>query len=158
MATPNESLIEHFYGAFAARDGATMAACYAPSARFSDPVFQDLDGVQAGAMWRMLTGRASDLEIELLEHEADDQRGTAHWLAHYTFTQTGHSVVNDVRASFRFDGAQIAEHTDDFDFYRWARQAFGTTGLLLGWTPLMRSGVRRRARAGLEEFQAQEPT
>jgi ketosteroid isomerase-like protein len=156
VANPNENLIERFYGAFAERDGAAMAACYAPDVTFSDPVFPELRGSDAGAMWRMLTGRATDLRVELLEHEADDERGSAHWRAHYTFTQTGRPVVNDVRASFRFGSGLIVEHRDQFDFHRWARQALGPSGLLLGWTPVLRNAVRRRARAGLEEFKAGE--
>ena len=80
MATPNGTLIERFYAAFGERDGAAMEACYAPDVSFSDPVFQDLHGAEAGAMWRMLTERADDLRIELLEHEADGERGTAHWM------------------------------------------------------------------------------
>jgi ketosteroid isomerase-like protein len=156
VAGPNESLIERFYDAFSQRDGAAMAACYAPHASFSDPVFPDLQGTEPGAMWRMLTSQGTDLRVELLDHEADGDRGSARWRAHYTFSQTGRPVVNDVRASFRFAGGLIAEHRDDFDFYRWARQALGPSGILLGWTPLVRSAVRRRARAGLEEFLARE--
>ena len=133
-----------------------MAACYAPDARFSDPVFPDLEGQEPGAMWRMLTRRADDLKIELLGHEADGDHGSARWVAHYTFTQTGRPVRNDVRASFRFAQGLIAEHRDDFDFHRWSRQALGTPGLLLGWTPILRASVRRRARAGLGEFMAGE--
>jgi hypothetical protein len=133
-----------------------MAACYAPDARFSDPVFPDLEGQEPGAMWRMLTGRADDLKIELLEHEADDDRGSARWIADYTFTQTGRPVTNDVRATFRFAQGLIAEHRDEFDFHRWSRQALGTPGVLLGWTPILRASVRRRARAGLDEFMAGE--
>jgi uncharacterized protein len=133
-----------------------MAACYAPDARFSDPVFPDLKGQEPGAMWRMLTGRADDLKIELLEHEADDDRGSARWIADYTFTQTGRPVTNDVRANFRFAQGLIAEHRDEFDFHRWSRQALGTPGMLLGWTPILRASVRRRARAGLDEFMAGE--
>ena len=156
---PNESLIERFYGAFAARDGASMATCYRPDVRFWDPVFLDLQGKEAGAMWRMLTGQAKDLRIELLEREADGDRGSAHWRAHYTFTQTGRPVVNDVHASFRFADGLIAEHRDEFGFYRWARQALGVSGLILGWTPIVRNSVRRRARQRLDEFlAAQSPT
>ena len=156
MTSQNDSLIQSFYGAFAAKDGASMAACYAPDVSFSDPVFPDLHGAEAGAMWRMLTSRSTDLRVELLEHEADGDRGSARWQAHYTFTQTGRPVVNDIRASFRFADGLIAEHRDEFDFYRWARQALGPTGLILGWTPIVRSAVRRRARASLDEFLAQE--
>ena len=65
MPTPNEELLERFYGAFAKRDGAGMEACYSPDVSFSDPVFTDLHGAEAGGMWRMLTGRAKDLEVEL---------------------------------------------------------------------------------------------
>lgn len=154
MTDRGEALIERFYGAFAAHDGDAMAACYAPDARFSDPVFPDLRGAEPGAMWRMLTSGADDLEIELREHEADGERGSAHWIARYTFSQTGRPVVNDVRASFRFADGLMAEHVDEFDFHRWARQALGPPGLLLGWTPIVRNAVRRRARASLDEFLA----
>ena len=154
MSDENAELIGRFYAAFGECDGDAMAACYAPDARFSDPVFPDLRDNEPGAMWRMLTGRAEDLTVKLLEHSADDGRGSARWIANYTFTQTGRHVTNDVRASFRFADGLIAEHRDEFDFHRWARQALGTSGLLLGWTPLLRSAVRRRARAGLDEFLA----
>ena len=91
---------------------------------------------------------------ELVEHEASGDRGSARWVADYTFTQTGRPVRNDVRARFLFVGGLIAVHCDEFDFHRWSRQALGTSGLLLGWTPLLRAAVRRRARAGLDEFLA----
>jgi ketosteroid isomerase-like protein len=148
--------LERFYDAFAARDGAGMQACYAPDVTFSDPVFVGLEGPEAGAMWRMLTGRAQDLRVELLACDANGDRGTARWRATYTYTQTGRPVVNDVRAQFRFRDGQIAEHVDRFGFHRWARQALGPPGLLLGWTPVLRATVRRRARAALEEFMAAE--
>ena len=145
-------LIERFYAAFDRRDGAAMAACYAPDARFSDPVFGRLDAQQTGAMWEMLTSRAEDLTVELAERDADRDRGAAHWIAHYTFTQTGRPVVNDVRATFRFQDGLIVEHTDKFNWWRWARQALGTSGVWLGWTPQLRLRVHRQARAGLDRW------
>jgi ketosteroid isomerase-like protein len=149
-----EELIERFYGAFARHDGAAMQDCYTPDVVFSDPVFGTLHGPQAGAMWRMLTGRAKDLHVELLERAADGETGSARWRATYTYTQTGRPVVNDVRAAFRFADGRIAEHADSFSFHTWARQALGTKGLLLGWTPIVRGAVRRRARGNLERFMA----
>ncbi len=155
MPEAHVQLIERFYEAFDRHDGDAMAACYADDVRFSDPVFPDLRGREAGGMWRMLTGRATDLAVELHEHDAADEAGSAHWIARYTYE--GRPVVNDIRASFRFSGGLIAEHRDDFSFYRWARQALGPPGLLLGWTPLIRTAVRRKARAGLDEFLAADP-
>lgn len=156
MAHPNAELIARFYSALARLDGATMAACYAPDARFSDPVFNDLEGDEPGAMWRMLTGRAKDFEVKLLEHQADDRTGGAHWVADYTFAATGHRVHNDVHAEFQFHDGLIARHDDSFSFYSWARQALGPVGFALGWTPMLQSKVRRQARAGLEEFRRSE--
>lgn len=156
MGGGNEGVIAELYSAFGRHDGRAMAALYAAGACFSDPVFTDLRGDEPGLMWRMLTERAEDLEIELLEHEADGERGSAHWLAHYTFTETGRRVDNDVRASFRFEGGKIAEHRDEFSFYGWTRQALGPVGLALGWTPIIQGTVRRKARAGLEDYIARE--
>jgi ketosteroid isomerase-like protein len=153
-ATENDALIQTFYAAFGEGDGDGAAACYAPGVRFSDPVFPDLHGEQAGAMWRMLAARSGDLQLDLIEHDAIDDRGSARWLARYTFSQTGRHVENDVRASFRFADGLIVEHTDSFDFYRWTRQALGPPGLLLGWTPIIRSAVRRRAADSLAQFAA----
>jgi ketosteroid isomerase-like protein len=156
MADSNDAVIQDFYAAFDQRDGDRMAAFYAPDAHFSDPVFTDLNGDEPGVMWRMLTGRADDLRVELLDHGADGDTGSARWRARYTFTQTGRPVVNDVRATFRFRDGLIAEHRDEFGFHRWSRQALGPTGLLLGWTPVLRSATRKRARAGLDEFMAKD--
>ncbi|MFT4049285.1 MAG: DUF4440 domain-containing protein, partial [Solirubrobacterales bacterium] len=83
---------------------------------------------------------------------ASEASGSAHWIATYTFTQTGREVVNDVRAHFRFSDSLIAEHMDDFNFYKWSRQALGASGLLLGWTPILRGAVQKKARAGLDDF------
>jgi uncharacterized protein len=151
----NRALIRTLYDALDRHDGEAMAACYAPTARFRDPAFGELDGAAAGDMWRMLTERAEDLSVELAEHDADDDTGTAHWIARYTFTDTGRRVVNDVRARFRFADGLIAEHVDDFSFFAWSRQALGPVGLALGWTPILPALTRRRARGRLDAFRAE---
>ena len=156
--TENEALIARFYGAFDRGEGEAMAACYAPDARFRDPVFGELSGEQAGMMWRMLTSRSgSDLRVELAAHEASAEAGSAHWIARYTFAQTGRPVVNDIRARFRFADGRIVEHVDDFSFWAWSRQALGPAGLLLGWTPVLPLILRRKVRASLDRFSRAEP-
>jgi ketosteroid isomerase-like protein len=148
----NLSLLDEFYAAFARLDGVAMGQCYAPDATFSDPVFVGLRGEQPGGMWRMLTSRAKDLTVDVVSRDAQETAGTAHWIAHYLFTQTGRRVVNDVHSRFRFVDGLIAEQVDDFDLHRWSRQAFGVPGLLLGWTPRFRRLVQTKARAGLDDY------
>jgi ketosteroid isomerase-like protein len=148
----NQELLESFYAAFARRDGDTMAAAYAPDATFSDPAFPGLTGGEPGAMWRMLTSRSTDLALELVSCQADGSTGSARWIATYTFGQTGRKVVNDVHSRFRFADGLIQEQVDTFDFHRWAGQALGLQGKLLGWTPFLRKAVQTKARAGLDAF------
>lgn len=150
----NQELLESFYAAFARRDGDTMAAAYAPGATFSDPAFPGLKDGEPGDMWRMLTSRSTDLSLELKSCQADDSAGSARWIATYTFAQTGRTVVNDVQSRFRFADGLILEQTDDFDFARWAGQALGTKGKLLGRTAFLRKAVQGKARAGLMAFRA----
>jgi hypothetical protein len=149
----NRATIERLYTAMALHDAEAMAACYAPGATFTDPVFVDLRDGEPQDMWRMLVGRAGDMTVYLLEHDASGGKGSARWVARYTFSQTGRKVVNDVRSQFTFDDAGlIADQQDDFAFWHWARQALGPVGLLAGWTPVLQHSVRDKARAGLAAF------
>lgn len=154
MSSDGVDVIARFYDAFARKDGAAMASCYTSDATFDDPAFPGLRGDEPGLMWRMLTERGGDLEMRLLGHEVDGDAATAHWVADYTFTQTGRKVHNDVQSAFVLRAGLIAEHHDVFGFHAWARQALGAPGLLLGWAPPMRGAVQRKARAQLDAYAA----
>jgi ketosteroid isomerase-like protein len=149
----NDRIIVALYDALDSGAGEAMAMLYAPDGRFEDPAFGELSGEEAGDMWRMLTSRATDLKVELAEHEAEGDEGSARWIATYTF-RTGRPVVNDIHAKFRFRDGKIVDHRDSFPFGRWARQALGPAGWVLGVWPF-RLLVRRQALGDLKEFRAQ---
>lgn len=156
MSAANAELINSFYRAFQRQDAEAMAACYAEDVQFSDAVFVDLKGREAGDMWRMLCSRAEDFSLSFSAVQADEQRGSARWTAHYRFSATGRTVVNEIRAEFVFKHGLIVEHRDHFDLWRWSRQALGLKGLLLGWLPAVQGAIRRQARQGLAGFQARQ--
>lgn len=149
----SESLPHRFYAAFAARDWRMLGTLYADDARFSDPAFPDLSADEARAMWRMLLSRAGpDFRVEYVVREDTPTRAAVRWTAHYTFSQTGRRVVNVIDATMDLRDGRIVRHVDRFDFPRWARQALGAPGLLLGWTGWMQRQVQAKARAGLRAF------
>lgn len=153
---PNAQLIETFYQAFQRRDPEAMVACYAPDIWFSDPAFGDLKGPRAGAMWRMLAERATDLTVEFSGVSADDKAGKAHWEAHYLFSATGRKVHNIIDATFEFRDGKIARHADVFDLWRWSSQALGLKGKLLGWSPIVKNAVQKQANKGLDAYLAKQ--
>lgn len=154
MAHPNAELITRFYQAFQRLDAEAMAECYSPDVHFSDPVFPDLNGEEAADMWRMLASRAQQFSLTFDDVEADDLTGRANWVATYLFSQSGRMVENRIQARFLFADGKIIEHHDSFDLWRWARQALGTKGLLLGWLPAVQNAIRQQAARGLAAFRA----
>lgn len=152
----HEELIARFYTAFGRHDAAGMARCYHPEIRFSDPVFQDLQGTRAAAMWRMLCVRGKDLEITFGDIEAGARHGRAHWDAAYTFGVTGRKVLNRIDARFEFKDGLIWRHQDTFDLWKWSTMAFGPLGQVLGWTPFFTGKLRQESLAALDKFVADE--
>jgi ketosteroid isomerase-like protein len=154
-AAENLATIERLYAALNSHDGEAMAACYTPDATFRDPAFGKLGDGGGQDMWRMLTANPdSDLAVTLADKSADDHTGTAHWLADYTFPDTGKKVHNDVRAAFVFRDGLIAEHVDSFDLRAWAGQALGTTGKVLGLTPFLSKIIQGKTSGKLTEYRA----
>ena len=152
---PNEEIIHAFYSAFGRKDAANMVVHYHPNARFSDPVFPDLDGDGVRAMWTMLC-EAEHLRIEPSNVEANDTTGSARWDAWYRFGPNKRQVHNIIHAKFEFEDGKIKVHHDHFDFWRWSRQALGVPGLFLGWTPMLQSTVQKTAGKQLSKWRANQ--
>jgi hypothetical protein len=150
----NAELLIRFYQAFAHGNSAVMAASYAPEATFSDPVFPGLRGKEIADMWAMLAARAKGFRLEFRDVSADDTRGRAHWEAWYLFGGA-RPVHNVIDAEFTFEAGRIASHVDQFEFWRWSRQALGLPGTLLGWSGLLQRSVQRRSRGLLDAWRAQ---
>jgi hypothetical protein len=147
--TPEETRqgIARFYDAVVRRDGETMAALYAPNARFEDAVFR-LEGPDIMRMWKGLLGRARNFEASYRILEVGSGQGTAEWTARYLFGGK-HPVVNVIRSTTRWESGRIVDHRDDFDFALWASQAMGLMGKLFGRFEWFHRAVARKAAKGL---------
>jgi hypothetical protein len=146
--------IEKFFTAFQNLNASEMAKIYAPDATFSDEVFNLKNGEAIGQMWAMLVGNItrSGKEHWSFTYKVESMN-SASWEAKYLFSAAGRMVVNRVRSTFTFDPyGKVKVQVDQFDFWRWSRQAFGVTGLLLGWNPLFKRKVRAKAQENLSRL------
>jgi len=149
---PNAQRIQEFYAAFQRLDAQAMAQCYADTATFSDPVFANLHAAETRAMWAMLTKRAKNFELSYANIQADDHKGSADWEAKYDFSASGRRVHNIIHAEFVIEQGKIVRHSDTFDMWRWARQALGITGWLLGWSGFFQRTISNQAMKSLQAY------
>lgn len=153
----SDNVVQRFYEAFARKDWKAMQECYHPEVTFSDPVFPELQGKQALAMWHMLALAGKDLIITFRDAQANATSGSCHWEATYSFSRTGRKVHNVIDATFTLSEGKIIRHRDNFDLWKWAGMALGLTGRLLGWTSFVQDKVKKTAASALKKFISEHP-
>lgn len=147
-----KELIHTFYKALSERDAATMISCYHDDVIFEDPGFGQLKGERAKKMWEMLCKNAKNFKVEFSAVTADAHKGSAHWEAWYDFSKTGRAVHNIIDAEFEFKDGKIIKHTDHFNLHRWASQAIGWKGKLLGSTGFFKKKLQQQTNSLLDKF------
>ena len=149
----NTDLITKFYTSFQQLDHKSMNDCYSDHIIFSDPVFGILEGEEVRSMWEMLCTNAKDFSLTFTNIRLlDDEYATCNWTARYTFSKTGRKVINHVKAHMKVKDGKIVEHSDAFKVSKWAGQALGITGVLLGWSNFLKRKIHRNAKKSLETF------
>ena len=150
-----DNIIAEFYEAFENLDADRMILCYHDDIVFEDAAFGKLEGEKARNMWKMLCSNLENRPFTLNYYniQVDEYSGSAVWEAEYIFTRTGRKVHNKIRAEFQFHEGKILRHIDHFDLYKWARQALGFTGLLIGWTPWFKRRLNKQTQNLLSKFE-----
>jgi hypothetical protein len=146
-------LMEKLYSALRDGDPNAAASCYTDDAHFQDIAFSLHGRESIHQMWRLVSSRNVEVTFDSLA--ADDRRGEGHWVACYTFSDTGRRVVNDIHSRFSFREGLIVDYRDECDALSWAIQAYPfPKNILVGLVgPLRRFDARRR----LEEFIRKNP-
>lgn len=144
--TANENTIIKFYTALANADTKSLCDCYHPDIQFRDPIFGLLKGNIVCLMWNNLLKKSKGkIKIEYFDVKADDYLGSASWIASYHFSKTKRKVVNSISSNFHFKDGLIIKQTDDFDIWKWSKQALGIKGMLFGWTGFFQKQIQKQA-------------
>lgn len=150
------AIIQSFYQAFANHDAEKMVSYYSNDIEFTDPAFGTLKGERAKNMWRMLlkSQKGKKFDIVFSDVNEDGSNGSAHWEAKYNFSQTGRDVHNKIDASFIIKDGKIVKHVDQFNTRKWASQAIGLKGWLLGGTSFFQKKLNARTNKMLDKWEA----
>lgn len=150
-----KNIIENFYTAFSKLDAETMVSYYHKDIIFEDPAFGILKGERAKNMWRMLceSQKNKNFQVSFSNIEANENKGTVHWEAHYIFSKTGRTVHNSIQAYFEFKDGKIIKHTDKFNLYNWSKQALGLKGFVLGNTKYFRHKLKAQTNRLLDSYE-----
>ncbi|TCK69114.1 ketosteroid isomerase-like protein [Winogradskyella wandonensis] len=148
-------LIEKFYDAFQKLDSEAMTSCYHQEVVFKDPAFGVVKGKDAKNVWRMLCAsqKGKDFKVKFYDINIYDDKVFATWEADYIFSKTGREVHNKISAEFEFKDGLIIRHTDRFNLHKWATQAFGFKGWLLGGTSFFKRKLQKQTNALLDKFE-----
>ena len=146
-----KELINKFYTAFNELDAETMSSCYHDEVVFDDPAFGELKGESARNMWRMLCQSQKGKDFKVKHSEVTNN--SANWEAFYTFSKTGRKVHNQIHANFEFKDGLIIRHSDNFDLHKWASQAMGLSGLLIGWSGFFKKKLQKQTNYLLHKFE-----
>ena len=149
------NIIRSFYQAFADQDAERMVSYYSDEIEFVDPAFGKLKGERAKNMWRMLleSQKGKKFDVVYSNVKEEQNRGTAHWEAKYMFSQTGRAVHNKIDAEFVISNGKIVQHIDRFSTHKWASQALGIKGWLLGGTSFFQKKLNAQTSKMLDKWE-----
>ena len=158
MNSTNELIANEFYNAFANKNAEGMNKFYHKSLHFEDPAFGKLNYEQTCSMWTMLCESAKDLGISFKIIDSDENSVTTKWIADYRFSKTNRMVHNEIVAVMKIENELIVEHNDTFNLHKWAQQALGMKGYILGGTKFFRNKLQEQTgRQLLRYIQKKQP-
>ncbi|MEP6860843.1 MAG: nuclear transport factor 2 family protein [Deltaproteobacteria bacterium] len=116
-----------FYTAFASRDAATMAAAYAPTVSFHDPLFGSLHGSQVMLMWNSIMPKADPFHIVPTVGSTAIARGDDTFEVHVTWAADyglgGRAIHNQSSTTLLVQRGKIIQQRDEWDLKAWTAQA-----------------------------------
>lgn len=150
MENNQKEILNQFYNAFSHGDYKRMNSFYHPEATFEDPAFGKLSSTEAKAMWKMLLSTKEESKFKVEFTIIDESEAT--WKASYLFGKSKNQVINNVTSTFEFKDGLIIKHEDDFNLWKWTKQALGISGMLLGWSNFMKNKIQQTTKKRLTEF------
>jgi ketosteroid isomerase-like protein len=141
-------LAERLFSALQRRDVEAAIACYHDNATFSAPIVGEVMGPDVRTLWQTIftVTRNSSLRFEIVDIGLTTAK--VEGVVAYSLASTGRSVISRFGSTLHIRDQLVAHHEDTFDAWNWAQMAFGSSGLMFGWsrTWQRRKGENLRAK------------
>ena len=144
------TVVDRFFEALRRADMSVIDHCYHAQISYSDPLFEDLRGARVALRWRMLLAQAGSFSLEHSLVFADERKAQVQWTADYRLN--GRPVRISMLSTLAIWDDLIVRQVDEYDLWKYCRQAQGLAGVLLGGMQPFQKIIKRRARNELERF------
>jgi len=141
----NKNVITGLYNAYKERNPELMASFYTEDASFKDEIFGEVTGQEIPKVWEVVHSTTSNFYLYFHIVNVNKNLATVNSQLSYTFKHTGRKIDISITSIFRFENGKIRHQVDEYSLWKWASQAFGVSGFLLGWNPKFKNKIRQSA-------------
>ncbi|ARU92149.1 hypothetical protein SCLARK_001685 [Spiroplasma clarkii] len=147
----NKEVVVKFFTALSKGDWKLMNNLYSKDVAFSDTVFGELNYSQITNLWEMLLTENPDLSANFKIVE-DGEVVKVQWVMVSKFGQKHRKVILNILSTLEVSKGKIIKHNDHFDFKKWAKQALGIIGWMLGSKQSFKNRIKEEAFIKLNSF------
>ncbi|MCZ7594930.1 MAG: nuclear transport factor 2 family protein [Hyphomicrobium sp.] len=127
-------LTERLFSALQRRDAQAAAACYHDDASFSAPIIGEVEGRNVEALWRTIFAATQNSALNFGVVDVGLTTARVEGVLAYSFISSGRGVISRFESVLHIRDQLVVRHEDTFDAWNWARMAFGSEGLMFGWS------------------------
>jgi len=137
------------FSALHRRNPSAIAACYDSAGVFTTPILGDVPAQHLERFWMRLFSRTRDHVLKFKIVDAGLVNARVEGRVSYVLLASGRRVSCPFDSMLHVRDRLIRHHVDNFDPWGWAQMAYGTKGLMLGWSNTWQRRLSNNLRSSL---------
>lgn len=137
------------FSALHRRDPSAIAACYDRAGVFTTPILCDVPAQHLERLWTLFFSRTQDSILTYRIVDAGLVSARVEGRVSYGLLVSGRQVSCPFDSLLHVRDRLIQHHVDSFDPWGWAQMAYGTKGLMLGWSNTWQRRLSKDLRTSL---------
>jgi len=125
---------DRLFSTLRCRNPSAIAACYDSAGVFTTPILGDVPAQHLERLWTLFFSRTRDNILTYKLVDAGLVSARVEGRVSYVLLVSGRRVSCPFDSLLHVRDRLIRHHVDSFDPWGWAQMAFGTKGLMLGWS------------------------